>query len=203
MPAPFDKPEEVKIALVRYLSTGDFFQVLSLRRRKTGRGARRRPACFRQPPGRCPSGGHGGSGDRARCRRDRHPARPDGIHETRGRPARRRCRHCKVVAFDVNVENDAIPQVEQSDYLLGKMALDQALSRTTATFLHRRLCLRPRHRPARPPPRRLAGNAGGEPRHHRSGRLRHARQPDCQFRRQPGPRGAAGQPDDQRRVRAV
>ena len=26
MPAPFDNPGEVKIALVRYLSTGDFFQ---------------------------------------------------------------------------------------------------------------------------------------------------------------------------------
>ena len=26
MPAPFDKPGAVKIALVRYLSTGDFFQ---------------------------------------------------------------------------------------------------------------------------------------------------------------------------------
>ena len=26
MPAPFDKPSDVKIALVRYLSTGDFFQ---------------------------------------------------------------------------------------------------------------------------------------------------------------------------------
>ena len=26
MPAPFDKPGDVKIALVRYLSTGDFFQ---------------------------------------------------------------------------------------------------------------------------------------------------------------------------------
>lgn len=26
MPAPFDKPDEVTIALVRYLSTGDFFQ---------------------------------------------------------------------------------------------------------------------------------------------------------------------------------
>jgi simple sugar transport system substrate-binding protein len=25
-PAPFDNPGEVKIALVRYLSTGDFFQ---------------------------------------------------------------------------------------------------------------------------------------------------------------------------------
>jgi simple sugar transport system substrate-binding protein len=26
----------------------------------------------------------------------------------------------KVVAFDVNVENEAIPQIEQSDYLLGR-----------------------------------------------------------------------------------
>mgnify|MGYP006222895095 FL=1 len=26
MPAPFDNPGDVKIALVRYLSTGDFFQ---------------------------------------------------------------------------------------------------------------------------------------------------------------------------------
>ena len=26
MPAPLDNPGEVKIALVRYLSTGDFFQ---------------------------------------------------------------------------------------------------------------------------------------------------------------------------------
>ena len=26
MPKPFDKPGDVKIALVRYLSTGDFFQ---------------------------------------------------------------------------------------------------------------------------------------------------------------------------------
>ena len=34
----------------------------------------------------------------------------------------------KVVAFDVNVENPAIPQIEQSDYLLGKMALEQALA---------------------------------------------------------------------------
>ncbi len=34
----------------------------------------------------------------------------------------------KVVAFDVNVENPAIPQIEQSDYQLGKLALDQAIA---------------------------------------------------------------------------
>ena len=40
----------------------------------------------------------------------------------------------KVVAFDVNVENEAIPQIEQSDYLLGKMALDQALKDNGTEF---------------------------------------------------------------------
>jgi simple sugar transport system substrate-binding protein len=34
----------------------------------------------------------------------------------------------KVVAFDVNVENPAIPQVEQSDAALAQLALDQAIA---------------------------------------------------------------------------
>jgi len=32
------------------------------------------------------------------------------------------------VAFDVDVENDAIPQIEQSDFLLGQLALEQAVA---------------------------------------------------------------------------
>jgi simple sugar transport system substrate-binding protein len=40
----------------------------------------------------------------------------------------------KVVAFDVNVENDAIPQIEQSDYLLGKLALEQAIKDNGDSF---------------------------------------------------------------------
>jgi simple sugar transport system substrate-binding protein len=63
----------------------------------------------------------------------------------------------KVVAFDVNVENEAIPQIEQSDYLLGRMALDQAIE-DNGTEWTGRLRLRARHRPPRPPRCRLAGN---------------------------------------------
>mgnify|MGYP003314740148 FL=1 len=40
----------------------------------------------------------------------------------------------KVVAFDVNVENSAIPQVEQSDYMLGKLALEQAIKDNGNSF---------------------------------------------------------------------
>ena len=40
----------------------------------------------------------------------------------------------KVVAFDVNVENPAIPQVEQSDYMLGKLALEQAIKDNGTSF---------------------------------------------------------------------
>ena len=40
----------------------------------------------------------------------------------------------KVVAFDVNVENPAIPQVEQSDYMLGKLALEQAIKDNGNSF---------------------------------------------------------------------
>ncbi|CCV08919.1 exported hypothetical protein [Mesorhizobium metallidurans STM 2683] len=90
-PAPFDKPG-VKIALVRYLSTGDFFPGLSLRRRGAVEGPRRRSARARQPPGRSTSGRHGRPGHRARRAGHHHPARADGIDEG-GRPARRRRRH--------------------------------------------------------------------------------------------------------------
>ena len=40
----------------------------------------------------------------------------------------------KGCAFDVNVENPAIPQVEQSDYMLGKLALEQAIKDNGNSF---------------------------------------------------------------------
>ena len=39
-----------------------------------------------------------------------------------------------VVAFDVNVENDAIPQIEQDDYQLAKLALDKAIEDNGTDF---------------------------------------------------------------------
>ena len=41
MPAPFDNPGDVKIALVRYLSTGDFFSGLSFGSRNPSCSSRR------------------------------------------------------------------------------------------------------------------------------------------------------------------
>ena len=55
----------VKIALVRYLSTGDFFQAYLSGVEDASEGARRRPARARQPPGRRPPGRHGRPGNRA------------------------------------------------------------------------------------------------------------------------------------------
>ena len=46
----------------------------------------------------------------------------------------------KVVAFDVNVENDKIPQIEQSDRDLARLVLEQAISdngdRWKAGYVH-------------------------------------------------------------------
>ena len=125
-PAPFDKPGNVKIALVRYLSTGDFFQSYLSGVEDAGEGARRRPARSRQPPGR----------QRSRptwsIRRSHLASRassssmawPNSMKEAAQRAVDA---GIKVVAFDVNVENDKIPQIEQSDRDLARLALEQAI----------------------------------------------------------------------------
>ena len=41
LPAPFDKQGSVRMALVRYLSTGDFFESYLARRQRAGGGTRR------------------------------------------------------------------------------------------------------------------------------------------------------------------
>ena len=48
LPAPFDKPARVRIALVRYLSTGDFFQSYLA-------GAKAQAGIHRHPWGPSPS----------------------------------------------------------------------------------------------------------------------------------------------------
>ena len=53
MPAPFDKPGDVKIALVRYLSTGDFFQAY-LSRRGSARPRRSASTCACSTAARTP-----------------------------------------------------------------------------------------------------------------------------------------------------
>lgn len=124
-PAPFDKPEEVTIALVRYLSTGDFFQAYlsGVESQAAALGVQLRVFDSRQDAAL-----QADMVDQAIALDVDGIVIQHGLTESMKEAAQRAVdAGIKVVAFDVNVENEAIPQIEQSDYLLGKMALDQAL----------------------------------------------------------------------------
>ncbi|MEL7049983.1 MAG: substrate-binding domain-containing protein, partial [Pseudomonadota bacterium] len=125
LPAPFDNPGEVKIALVRYLSTGDFFQAYlsGVESQAAALGVDLRVFDSRQDAAL-----QSDMVDQAIALGVDGIVIQHGLTESMKDAAQRAVdAGIKVVAFDVNVENPDIPQVEQSDYLLGKMALDQAL----------------------------------------------------------------------------
>ena len=199
-PAPFDNPGNVKIALVRYLSTGDFFQAYLSGVESAGQGARRRPARARQPPGRGTPGRHGRPGDRARRAGHHHPARADGIDEgSRAARGRRRHQGRRLRRQRRERQDPADRAVRPRPGEARARTGDQGQWRE----LEGRLCLRRRHRAARPPQRDLGRVQGEVSRHQRSRHVRHARQPDRQLGRQPGALGADGQPRHQGDVRAL
>lgn len=124
-PAPFDNPGEVQIALVRYLSTGDFFQayLAGVEAQSAALGVELRVFDSRQD-----------AALQADMVDQAIALGVDGIIIQHGltesmRDAAQRALDAgiPVVAFDVNVENENIPQIEQSDYLLGQLALEQAI----------------------------------------------------------------------------
>ena len=126
MPAPFDNPGEVKIALVRYLSTGDFFQAYlsGVEAQAAAIGVDLRVFDSRQDAAL-----QADMVDQAIALGVDGIIIQHGLTEAMQAAAQRAIdAGIKVVAFDVNVENAAIPQVEQSDYLLGKLALEQAIA---------------------------------------------------------------------------
>lgn len=125
MPAPFDNPGEVKIALVRYLSTGDFFQAYlsGVESQAAAIGVDLRVFDSRQDAAL-----QADMVDQAIALGVDGIIIQHGLTESMQAAAQRAIdAGIKVVAFDVDVENPAIPQVEQSDYLLGKLALEQAV----------------------------------------------------------------------------
>ncbi|MBR9862632.1 MAG: sugar ABC transporter substrate-binding protein [Rhodobacteraceae bacterium] len=125
MPAPLDKPSDVKIALVRYLSTGDFFQsyLSGVESQAAAIGMDLRVFDSRQDAAL-----QADMVDQAIALGVDGIIIQHGLTESMKDAAQRAVdAGIKVVAFDVDVENDAIPQIEQSDYLLGKLALDQAI----------------------------------------------------------------------------
>ncbi|TDL79874.1 sugar ABC transporter substrate-binding protein [Palleronia sediminis] len=125
MPAPFDNPGDVTIALVRYLSTGDFFQsyLSGVEQQAEALGVDLRVLDSRQDAAL-----QADMVDQAIALGVDGIIIQHGLTESMQAAAQRAVdAGIKVVAFDVDVENDAIPQVEQSDYLLAKLALDQAI----------------------------------------------------------------------------
>lgn len=125
MPAPFDNAGDVQIALVRYLSTGDFFQayLAGVESQAEALGVDLRILDSRQDAAL-----QADMVDQAIALGVDGIIIQHGLTESMREAAQRAIdAGIQVVAFDVNVENDAIPQIEQSDYLLGRMALDQAI----------------------------------------------------------------------------
>ncbi|NTE88331.1 sugar ABC transporter substrate-binding protein [Agrobacterium rubi] len=130
-PAPFDKGG-VKIALVGYISAGDFFQAY-----QAGAVAQAKVlgVDLRVFQGRQ---------DAAQQREQILQAinlRVDAIIVDHGQPEsltdvvqQALDKGIKVVAFDVNLNNPKIPQIEQSDHRLAELALAQALKDNGTSF---------------------------------------------------------------------
>ncbi len=131
-PAPFDGSGTPRVALVRYLSTGDFFQAYlsGVQRQAEALGIELRVFDSRQD---------------AALQSDMMDQAiglgVDGIIVQHGltesmQPAVQRALDAgiKVVAFDVNVDNEAVPQIEQSDRDLARLALEQAVADNGESF---------------------------------------------------------------------
>ncbi|TDQ62019.1 simple sugar transport system substrate-binding protein [Maritalea mobilis] len=126
MPAPFDNPGEVKIALVRYLSTGDFFQAYlsGVERQSEALGVDLRVLDSRQDAAL-----QADMVDQAIALGVDGIIVQHGLTESMQAAVQRAVdAGIKVVAFDVNVENPAVPQIEQSDRDLARLALEQAIA---------------------------------------------------------------------------
>lgn len=126
MPAPFDNPGEVKIALVRYLSTGDFFQAYlsGVERQSEALGVDLRVLDSRQDAAL-----QADMVDQAIALGVDGIIVQHGLTESMQAAVQRAVdAGIKVVAFDVNVENSAVPQIEQSDRDLARLALEQAIA---------------------------------------------------------------------------
>src|ERR1700722_6619559 len=123
-PAPFDKGG-VKIALVNYLSTGDFFQAYEAGAQKQAKALGINLRIYE------------GRQDAAEQREQIQQAISLGVSAiivNHGLPEslkdvvqRALDKGIKVVAFDVDLNNPKVPQIEQSDHDLATLLLNQAV----------------------------------------------------------------------------
>ncbi len=132
MPAPFDNPGKVKIALVRYLSTGDFFQAYlsGVEAQSKALGVDLRIFDSRQDAAL-----QADMVDQAIALGVQGIVVQHGLTESMQAAVQRALdAGIKVVAFDVNVKNPKVPQVEQSDRDLARLALEQAIKDNGESF---------------------------------------------------------------------
>jgi simple sugar transport system substrate-binding protein len=130
-PAPFDKGG-VKVALVNYLSTGDFFQAYETGAQKQAKALGIDLRIYE------------GRQDAAEQREQIQQAISLGVSAiivNHGLPEslkdvvqRALDKGIKVVAFDVDLGNPKVPQIEQSDHDLAALLLDQAVKDNGDTF---------------------------------------------------------------------
>jgi len=130
-PAPFDKGG-VKLALISFISAGDFFQAY-----QAGAEAQAKAlgVDLRVFPGR-----QDASQQREQILQAINLG-VQGIVIDHGQPEaltdvvqQALDKGIKVVAFDVNVNNPKVPQIEQSDHKLAELALEQALKDNGKSF---------------------------------------------------------------------
>lgn len=123
-PAPFDKGD-VKIALVGYLSAGDFFEAYQSGAQAQ---AKKLNIDLRVFPGKQDAALEREQIEQAINLGVKAIVIDHGVPESLKDVAQKALdAGIKVIAFDVNLENPKIPQVEQSDHLLAHLSLDQAI----------------------------------------------------------------------------
>jgi simple sugar transport system substrate-binding protein len=130
-PAPFDKGS-VKVALVSLISQGDFFQAYQV---GAQRQARALGIDLRLFPGRGDPAGERDAIQQAINLGVKGLVIDHGMPDTlKDIAAQAVAAGIKVVAFDVNLDNPKIPQVEQSDHDLAELVLGQALKDNGDSF---------------------------------------------------------------------
>jgi simple sugar transport system substrate-binding protein len=130
-PPPFDKGG-VKIALVRYLSAGDFFEAY-----EAGAQAQARALSvdLRLFPGRQNASEQRSQVEQAINLGVKAIVIDHGLPESLKDVAQKALdAGIKVIAFDVDLGNPKIPQVEQNDHALARLALQQAIKENGPAF---------------------------------------------------------------------
>ena len=130
-PAPFDKGG-VKVALVAYLSAGDFYQAYQA-------GAQQQAKALgidlRVFPGRQDAAEQRNQIEQAINQKVQGIIVDHGLPEALKDVVQKALdAGIKVVAFDVNLDNAKVPQVEQSDHSLARLALEQANTESGKAF---------------------------------------------------------------------